>query len=205
MFNRLCKIIFIRHGSTIYNEENRLFDNEEYPPLNEAGKYEMESITDWLKNTTPKIDCIYTSSALRAIQSARVIAKSYKTGFEILDNLYERKAGVWGGLTFEQIEEKYPQELDQYHQNPFEFWPDGGESTKELNARVKKKIEEIIDNNKYKILAVVTHAGVIQAAIANALDIPPRNQSRIIIRTGSATQINYYEYGAGLIYSSYVP
>lgn len=205
MFNRICKIIFIRHGLTAYNEENRLFDSEEYPPLNETGREEIETITEWLRKTNPKLDGIYTSSALRAIQSARIIAKAYKSGFEIVDGLYERKAGVWGGLTFDQIEEKYPQELEQYHQNPFEFWPEGGETTKDVNERVKKIVSELVENNKYKIIAVVTHSGVIQSAIANALDIPAKNQSKVIIRTGSATQMNYYEYGAGLIFSSYVP
>ncbi len=205
MFNRICKIILIRHGLTTYNEEERLFNGEDYPPLNESGKEEIEVITEWLKRRNPKIDGLYTSSALRAIQSARIIAKAYKTEFEIIDNLYERKAGIWGGLTFEQIEKKYPKEFEQYKSHPFDFWPEGGETTKEMNQRVEKIFADIVNNNKYKTIVIVTHIGVIQSAVASALGIPAENQAKVLVHTGSATQLNYYNYGASLAYSSYTP
>ena len=31
LFKRKCKITFIRHGATINTEENRFFDDENYP------------------------------------------------------------------------------------------------------------------------------------------------------------------------------
>ena len=49
MFKRKCKITFIRHGSTIYSDENRLNDSLDYPPLNELGKIEAQNIKTILK------------------------------------------------------------------------------------------------------------------------------------------------------------
>ena len=43
-FNRKCKVTFICHGSTIYSEENRISDNENYPPLSDYGQEEIEKI-----------------------------------------------------------------------------------------------------------------------------------------------------------------
>lgn len=205
MFDRKCKIIFVRHGSTIYAEQNRLYDLEDYPPLNDRGKKEVEKITSYLKTSNPNVDMIYTSSALRAIQSSRIIAKNYKKDFEILDNLFERRAGIWGGLTFKQIEEKYPDMLDEYHKNPTTFWPEGGETTISFNRRVEETINKLVRDNFHKRIVVITHAGVVQAAIANAVGIPPENQARIYVPTGSATQINYYEEWSSLVYSGYMP
>ncbi len=205
MFDRKCKIIFIRHGSTIYTEQNRLYDLDDYPPINETGKIEMEEISKWLKTTNPNIDMIYTSSSLRSIQGSRIIAKSYKMDFEIVDNLYERRPGIWGGLTFKQIEEKYPEMLEQYHTNPCSFWPEGGETTVTLNKRVKQVLEELVNNNLRKRIIIVTHAGVIQAAVSQALGISPRNQAKVYVPNGSATQINYYSEWASLVYSGYLP
>jgi len=205
MFNRLCKIIFIRHGATSYSEEKRLYDSEDYPPLNELGKEETQKVTRWLKETCPNVDSIYTSSALRSIQSARIIAKNYKLDFEIIDNLQERKSGVWGGLTYGQIQEKYPDLFAEYKKNPSEFVLDGAESRIDINKRVGKIVQEIITENTYKTIVIVTHAGVIQSAISSALQIEPNHQDKIYIPTGSATQISYFNNWASLVYSGHVP
>ena len=48
-FNRRCKITFICHGATIYSEEGRFSDAENYPPLSELGVEEMDNLTKYLK------------------------------------------------------------------------------------------------------------------------------------------------------------
>lgn len=205
MFTRKCKITFIRHGSTLYTEENRLFDDENYPPINENGREEMEKISEWVKNKGLKVDKIYASSALRTIQSARILSKKLKQDFEILTDLKSRRAGLWSGLSFEQIEEKCPNMLEKYHKDPENYWPEGGENTLELNKRVKATISKIIEENIGNRLIVITHGEVIQATIANALEIPPKNQFKVHIPTGSATQISYYKDWASLVYSAQIP
>jgi broad specificity phosphatase PhoE len=205
MFEKKCKIIFIRHGSTIYTEQNRLYDAEDYPPINEKGKEETVKLAEWLKVKSSNFDAIYSSNAIRSIQSARILSKHLKQDFEILDGLYERKPGKWGGLTFEQIEEKHPDMLDEYHKNPCTFWPEGGETLMEVKKRVGKIIDTIVEKNLSKKILIVTHSGVIQSAISHALDIPPVHQAKIHIANGSATQINYYQEWASLVYSGYVP
>lgn len=205
MFDRLCKIIFIRHGATSYSEENRLYDSEDYPPINEQGKEETQKIVEWLKETCPNVDVVYTSSALRSIQSARMIAKNYKLDFEIIDNLQERKSGIWGGLTYGQIQQKYPDLFEQYRANPSGFILEGAESRFDINKRVGYIIDDIIEKNSYKTIVIVTHAGVIQSAISSALQIDPVHQNKIYIPTGSATQISYFNNWASLVYSGYVP
>lgn len=205
MFRRKCKIIFVRHGSTIYNEQGRLFDSEEYPPITQKGKDEMDVLAKWLMNKTPHVDKIYTSSALRAIQSARILSKEYDLDYEIIDGMYDRKAGLWGGLTFEQIEEKYPEMLHKYHENPYEYWPDGGETTQELRERVDNIVSEMVVLNEYKTVVVVTHEDVIQSVIASILGVPPEHQGKILIPTGSASQLNFYSSWATLAYCAHVP
>ena len=205
MFNRKCKITFINHGSTLYTEENRLFDDENYPPINEIGRMEMEKISHWIKAKGLKIDKIYSSSALRTIQSARILSKVCKQDFEIISPLKSRKSGLWSGFTFKQIEQKYPDFLDNYHRDPENYWPEGGENTKSLNIRVGEILTKLINENIDKRLVVITHAEVIQAAIANALKIPAESQFKVYIPNGSATQISYYTDWASLVYSAYLP
>lgn len=205
MFRRKCKLILIRHGATIYNDQGRLYDATDYPPINQKGKQEMQLLSEWLVQKTPHVDTIYASSSLRSIQSARILSKEYDQDYDVIEGLYERKAGLWGGLTFEQIEEKYPDMLEQYHENPYEYWPEGGESTQALRERVCNIINDIVMQNEYKTVVIVTHEGVIQSLIASILAVPSENQGKIIIPTGSATQINFYSNWATLAYCAHVP
>ena len=205
LFKRKCKITFIRHGATINTEENRLFDDESYPAINANGREEIEKISEWIKNKGLKTDKIYSSSALRTVQSARVLSEICGCDFEILKDLNSRKVGIWSGLSFEEIEKKYPKMLEMYHENPENFCPDGGETAKKYNKKIAEVIDRIIENNLYKRLIIITHGEVIQAAIANALNIPLCNQFKVYIPTGSATQISYFEDFASLVYSAYLP
>lgn len=206
MLKNICKIILVRHGSTIYSEQERLYDGEEYPPLNQQGRMEMELLSKWLYDRTPHVDAIYTSSSLRSIQSARYLSKEYDIDYIIGEGLYERKAGLWAGLTFEQIEKKYPDMLKQYHENPYNYWPEGGETTQEVRKRVEQSINALIKENEYKTIILITHKSVIQSAIASILNVSENSQGKILIPTGSASQLNYYNYDiATLAYSAHVP
>ena len=110
-FDRKCKVTFICNGATIYSEDARFTDSENYPPLNDAGQEEIQKICDFLEARGIKNDRIYTSPAARSVQSAGMIAKLFKQDFEIVEDLHPRKCGKFNGLTFSQIEEKYPDAL----------------------------------------------------------------------------------------------
>lgn len=205
MFNRKCKITFISHGATVNSEEKRLSDNEKYPPLNDAGQDEIEKLCEWLKKRAIKNDVIYTSPSLRTVQTAQLVSKVYKKDFEILEDLINRKRGVWSGFTFDQIEQKHPQLIELMHSNPTSFCPEGGEAINDFNKRVNDCVKNIVENNIGNRVILVTHPGIIQAAISNAIGLPAENQAKVYIRTGSATQISYFENWASLLYSGYVP
>ena len=74
-FDRKCKITFICHGATIYSEENRFSDKDNYPPLNENGVEEVEKICEYLRQRGVKNDKIYTSTAARCVQTAKYVSK----------------------------------------------------------------------------------------------------------------------------------
>ena len=204
MIKRRCKITFIRHGATIYTEANRLSDKDNYPPLNETGKEEMTAISQWIKKRGIMADKIFSSPETRVIQSSRILSQICKQDFEIIPDLLAKKSGTWSGLSFEQIEEKYPKELNAYHKDRANFIMPDGESMVQFNKRVNETIEKIVEENNSSRLIIVTHGDVIQSAIAEILKIPPEYQTRIIIPTGSATQISYFKDWSVLVYSGLI-
>ena len=204
-FSRKCKITFICHGATIYTENNRFSDIENYPQLSDLGHDEVDKICEFLKRRGAKTDVIYSSDSARALQSAKQVAKLYKKDCVIVNDLKPRKCGKLNGLTFEQVEEKCPELLEKWFNYPEYDDNLEAESIVDFIKHTKKTIDEIVDKNIGNRVIIVTYPEVIQAAICAALDIPADKIAKIYIRTGSATQISYYEKWASLVYSDYTP
>lgn len=204
-FDRKCKITFICNGSTIFSEDYRFTDSEKYPPLSDKGVDEIEKICEFLKKRGVKNDKIYSSPAVRSTQSADMISKLFKQDYEIIQDLHPRKCGMFNGLTFEQIEEKYPDSLEKMLNNPDVPTPDDAEAISEFIHRVKMSISELIENNQGNRIIVVTHRDVIKAAVCSALNMPDSSLGRILIKSGSATQISYFQSWASLVYCDHVP
>ena len=205
MIKRRCKITFISHGATIYSEEGRFSDAQNYPPLSEGGVEEMKNLVDYLKARGVKNDAIYSSPSIRTQQSARMISKLFKQEYEIIEELSPRQCGQWNGLTFSQILDRYPNAFTDIQQYPEIETNGGGESSVAFIGRIKKVIDELVDKNVGNRIIIVTHPEVIQAAICAALDINANKLLKIYIRTGSVTQISYFENWASLVYSDHVP
>ncbi len=204
-FNRKCKITFICNGATIFSEDDRFTDTENYPPLSEAGVEEIEKICEFIKLRGIKNSKIYSSPAIRSKQSAEMVAKVYKQDFDVIEDLHPRKCGSFNGLTFEQVYEKSPELLDKLINSPELSTPEDAESITDFIKRVGITLNRIIDENIGNRLIIVTHKDVIKAAICLALDIPHSSLNRIYIKSGSATQITYFEKWASLVYCDYTP
>ena len=205
MLSRKCKITYVAHGATIYTEDFRLCNQENYPPLEEKGQEEIKKICEYIKKRGVKNDKIYSSPATRCIQSAQMIAKVYKQDFEILSELNSRDWGEWNGLTLDNIVKKYSIDYETNAPSIIAMTPENGEPVVDFNTRIDKVVQSLVEKNIGNRVIVVTGQNVIQSVVATTLGIPPEKQSRILIKTGSATQISYFDGWSSLIYSGYVP
>ncbi len=204
MRRRKCKITFVAHGATVHSEENIFSDKEKYPPLSELGEYEISKVCEYLQNRGVKSNRIYSSPAMRCTQTAEMVSKVFKTKFTILPELYERKCGDWNGLSLDSIFIKHP-ELKEKPYSVFQFTPNGGEELADFNKRIADIISKIVEEQIGNRIIIITYPSVIQAALANALELEEKNEAKILVKTGSLTQISYFSNWASVIYSGYIP
>ncbi len=198
MFKRKCKITFITHGATVHSMDGIICDTEKYPKLNEFGEEEIEKVCGYLENRAVAYDKIYTSASARCTQSAEIIAKLFKKKITIID-LPGRNHGEWSGRAFEEIFDLYgPEAICQK--------PKGGEALEVFNKRVSKTIDKLVEENQGNRIIVVTTPDVVQSAIAKTLELTPVNQFKNLIKTGTLTQISYFEGDwSSIIYSDHMP
>ena len=197
MFKRICKITFITHGATVYSLDGIINDTLKYPKLNDSGEEEIEKVCEYLQKRGVSYDMIYTSPNACCTQSAQIIAKIFKQKATPLD-LTQRNHGVWHGTFFADL-------FKEKGKNILSETPEKGESIDDFNKRVDKVIKNIIKENKGNRIIIVTTPEVVQSALANALGISAKNQYKNLIKTGSLTQISYFEGWASVIYSDYQP
>ena len=100
---------------------------------------------------------------------------------------------------------KYPNGISEILANLESDEGNTGESTVKFISRIKKVIDDLVEKNTGNRIIIVTHPDVIQAAICGALDISADKLLKIYIRTGSVTQISYFENWASLVYCDHVP
>ena len=198
MFKRKCKITFITHGATVHSMDGIISDSEKYPKLNDFGEEEVKKVCEYLKNRAVSYDKIYTSSSTRCIETAQIIAKMFKERTTTID-LPPRKHGEWCGMSFAEI-------YEEYGAKAILQTPSGGEALSDFNKRVKSVVKKLIDENRGNRIIVVTTPDVVQSAVAQTLGLRGANQFKVLIKTGSLTQISYFQVNwSSIIYSGYIP
>ena len=197
MFKRICKITFITHGATVYSHEGIINDNLKYPKLNDFGEEEIEKVCEYLEKRGVAYDKIYSSPNACCMESAQIIAKMFKQK-PIETDLIPRNHGNWNGLSIVDL-------FKDFGKGVLAETPENGEPLKDFNKRIFKTIKSLIKENKGTRIIVVTTPEVVQSVLASALELSGDNQHKMLIKTGSLTQISYFEGWSSVIYSNYNP
>jgi broad specificity phosphatase PhoE len=122
------------------------------------------------------VAAVYTSSLLRAVETARAVAVPRGLVPVIREDLREIELGEVDGLQFEE----YPPGLQEALLNtPATVRFPGGESYEQLRARVVATLEELAVDHDGQTVVAVSHAGAIRAALATWLSIPPDASFRL--------------------------
>lgn len=176
------KLIFVRHGESTSNKVGRVTGIEN-AKLTQKGRRQAAATGRKLKRT--QIDIIYSSPLIRALDTAKQIAKFHK-GVKIVikENLKERHHGVWEGKKIANI----PEWGKRYELG---FKPGGGESVEQIYARIKPFIKHILKRHKSQTVVIVAHGAVGRMVTIIALGKGPKHA--IKLRTMSNAGINYFD------------
>lgn len=182
-------LYLIRHGET-EGAEKRRYKGSIDVPLSENGIRQMELLSVYITNP---LTAVYCSDLSRAIKSAEIIAEPHSLNPIVVPDLRERNFGLWEGMSFDEIREKYTCEFDAWAGNPLQFSPMGGESTLEMRERVLNSLNEIIRNHNSEHIAIVSHGGVNRIILCHLLGIPLENIFRIEQDYAALNIIEFWE------------
>lgn len=153
-------IVFIRHGET---DMAGRFCGHSDPGLNPAGESQVIRLAEEV--ATLGIERIYSSDLRRASRTATTIGQRIGAGVAYLPALREIDCGLWEGLNWQEIEERFPEQAERWlSEFPLHKAP-GGESYAEFAARIDAVIAPILESTAETTAAIVTHRGVMRYAL----------------------------------------
>ena len=156
----MSNLIFIRHGET---EMDGKFCGHSDPELNGAGELQAARAAEEVANLG--IERIYSSDLRRAAQTAAVLGRRIGAEVELRDSLREIYFGLWEGLSWQEIETRFPQEAGRWTQDfPLQNAP-GGEAYAAFTERIDAAIEPLLREAVLRTIAVVSHRGVMSYAL----------------------------------------
>lgn len=169
-------LYLIRHGHTTGGDEKRYKGSIDVP-LSEKGIEQIKKTSAFLKDIS--LSAVYCSPLNRALKSAEIIAEPHGLRPVAVPDLRERSFGIWEGMSFNEIKDKYPEEFEAWARNPLKYSPIKGESTIEVRDRVMVALENILSNHDSDRIAIVAHGGVNRIILCHYMGVPLENIFRI--------------------------
>lgn len=160
----MTRIIMVRHGQSLANATRRFAGHSDFD-LSELGHVQAKHAAEYLLKNE-KIDVIYASDLLRAYHTATPIAEAFGLPIHKDKGLREIFAGDWEALTVEEIAEKFPEDFSKWKNNYSQSRPTGGESTKEVYARVIPHVLDLAKKHDGETILLASHATVVRSFIA---------------------------------------
>ncbi|MDA9746302.1 histidine phosphatase family protein [Prochlorococcus sp. AH-736-K20] len=185
------RIFLIRHGETNWNKEGR-FQGQIDIPLNENGKDQANKTFEFLRNIS--FNKAFSSSMHRPYETAQIILQDNKNlKIKKIDSLKEISHGLWEGKLEEEIREKWPVLLKNWHDKPEEVIMPEGESIKDVSERSVEAFNKICLSQKDNDLSLlVAHDAVNKTLICNIFGINYSNIWMIKQGNGGITVIDLF-------------
>ncbi len=190
------RLIFLRHGETAYNAENRLQGQVDVP-LNARGRGQAAAVGATLRaRIGAEIDRLEESQAFVAspliraretMELARAAIELPPERYRLEPALKELSFGDWERLTWREIRERDPEGLEARSLDKWSFTPPGGESYAALAIRLRPWLASLSGD-----AFVVSHGGVARvlmtilagAAREIAVETPIAQGQAMVIESG---------------------
>ena len=170
------RLVFLRHGETAFNAENRLQGQLDIP-LSARGRDQARAVGKALSARLPtEIDRLeetqaFVSSPLSRARETMEIARAEMgldpAGYRQDAALKELSFGAWQGLTWAEIAVRDRKGLAERQRNKWAFAPPGGESYAMLAERVSAWLASLTAE-----ALVVSHGGVARVIMTLVAGLP---------------------------------
>ena len=187
-------IVLLRHGVTAHTQA-RLFSGSggDDPGLDEDGRDQAQRAARWLARRGG-VDAIVTSPLRRARETADVVATALGLEVGLVEDLAEAAFGSWEGLSYAEVQQRWPEELAAWLEDTAAA-PPGGESYHDVAARARTALDELLAAYAGRSVLAVSHVTPIKMLVRFAIDAPMDVVHHLQVAPGSLTTLAWWADG----------
>lgn len=163
--------------------------------LNEKGRLQAQRLA--VRFNGIKLEALYSSPLERAVDTAETLAQSMNLEVRKSPALNEIDYGDWTGKTFETL--STDERWRRFNNHRSSTGVPGGESFLDVQSRIVKELDVLSRQHANASVALVSHAGVIKAAVAYFAATPIDLIGRIEISPCSVSVLALNEESATLL------
>ena len=182
----LLTVHLVRHGQSEYNARGRV-QGHTNSPLTPQGRAQARAAGEALKGR--KVDAIYTSDLLRALQTAEEMGEVMGMEPKPVEGLREVSLGQWEGKEIEEIKASDPRTLELWYSSPMEARIPGAEPLNAFRERVLSTFRELVESHPSGEIVVVSHGGVLSVIIADVLQMSLNSLWRFRLDNASISRL----------------
>nr|WP_145485077.1 MULTISPECIES: bifunctional RNase H/acid phosphatase [Streptomyces] len=188
-------LVLLRHGETPLTPQKRFSGSGgTNPPLSAAGRDQAHRVADALARRGT-VQTILASPLTRTRETAEIVAARLNLDVVLEDGLRETDFGAWEGLTFGEVRDRHPDDLNAWLADPAARPTGGGESFAEVAARIAVTKDELVTAHAGRTVLLVTHVTPIKTLVRLALGAPPESLFRMELSAASLSAVAYYADG----------
>ena len=187
----LTQLLLIRHGINDMVGQKKLAGWLPGVHLNDEGRAQAQALCERLRDVP--ISAIYCSPLERTVETAEPLAQAKDLPIQIREGLGEVRYGDWTGQLIEELAKHELWRVVQTYPSGMRF--PGGDSMREMQARIVNELELIAADHPREIVAVVTHADLIKAALAHYLGMHFDLFQRIAVNPASVSVVLLTRFG----------
>jgi broad specificity phosphatase PhoE len=164
------RLYLVRHGDTIDELTKKVYKGTIDIPLSSAGTARMKGTARYMSQAG--LRAVYTSELSRSIESGRIIAAPHSLDLCVNGAFNEICFGEWEGKSFSEIQEAYPELFARWLGDPLQNTPPDGEPLIAAQERIVTGLCRVIEENRGRNVALVSHAGVLKIILSTFLMVP---------------------------------
>ncbi|MEU0024308.1 bifunctional RNase H/acid phosphatase [Streptomyces sp. NPDC006335] len=187
--------VLLRHGETPLTPQKRFSGSGGTDPsLSDIGREQARRAAEALAERGT-IQHILASPLTRTRQTAAAVAERLGIEVTVEDGLIETDFGAWEGLTFGEVRERYPDDLNTWLSDPEAEPTGGGESFAATATRIAATRDKLVAAYAGRTVLLVTHVTPIKTFVRLALGAPPESLFRMELSAASLSAVAYYADG----------
>jgi alpha-ribazole phosphatase len=183
------RLYLVRHGQVADGHTDRYHGHNDIG-LSPHGVRQFEALAAQLEPVP--LAGIYTSDLTRASTGAEIISRGRKVTPHVTPEFREINFGVWEGLSFTEIAERYPEELEARFKDLTSFRIPGGESLTDVRTRALPRLTSLLTQHRQEALLIVAHAGINRVILSDALGLSLEFLFRLDQNYGCLNIIDYF-------------